>query len=73
MCYPEKMAPDAYEFFRTRFGMHNSVYTHKVVKAVEYMYVDAMLLADNFIKINRLRLYLSLLDLTKVAEAFDHP
>jgi len=51
MCYPEKMAPDAYEFFRTRFGMHNSVYTHKVVKAVEYMYVDAMLLADNFIKI----------------------
>ena len=51
MCYPDKMVAAALEFFQSRFKMHNTVYTHKVVKALEYMYVDAMLLADNFIKI----------------------
>ena len=46
MCYPQKMVNDALEFFQTRFKMHNTVYTHKVVKAIEYMYTDAILLAD---------------------------
>ena len=51
MCYPQKMVNGALEFFQTRFKMHNTVYTHKVVKAIEYMYTDAILLADPYINI----------------------
>ena len=30
LCWPEKDAVKAMEFFKTRFSMHSNVYTHKV-------------------------------------------
>ncbi len=51
ICYPEKLIVKAMEFFKTRFSMHSNVYTHKTVKAVEYMVCDALVAADPFIPI----------------------
>lgn len=34
---PALQIKEAVDFFQVRFNMHQSVYTHKVVKAVEYM------------------------------------
>ena len=46
ICWPEKCATAAVALFRTRFDLHNEVYTHKAVKQVEFMVVRALLLAD---------------------------
>ena len=40
------------DFFKTRFYMHSSVYTHKTVKAIEFMVVDALVQADNHMPIS---------------------
>jgi HD superfamily phosphohydrolase len=37
LAWPEKLVVKAMEFFKTRFSMHSNVYTHKTVKAVEYV------------------------------------
>jgi HD superfamily phosphohydrolase len=50
ICYPEKMVPDILNLFKVRFDMHQKVYTHKTVKAIEYMLTDALVLADPYIK-----------------------
>jgi hypothetical protein len=42
---------EAVELFRTRFKMHESVYTNKTVKKHEYMTTDALVEADEFITI----------------------
>lgn len=46
LVWPERALTDVFGAFRTRFDLHNKVYQHKVVKAIEYMLVDAMVLAD---------------------------
>jgi len=51
ICWPEKLAVKAMEFFKFRFSMHSQVYTHKTVKAVEFMVCDILTLADPHIKI----------------------
>lgn len=51
ICYPEKMVGEALQLFTLRYQLHQRVYTHKSVKKVEYMLVDAMELADPYIKI----------------------
>jgi HD superfamily phosphohydrolase len=51
-CYPEKMIEECVNLFSTRFRMHKLVYTHKVVKAIEYMLTDALKLADPYILID---------------------
>lgn len=51
VCYPEKLVDEAVSLFQARFQMHQRVYTHQVVKQVEFMITDALVLADPFIKI----------------------
>jgi HD superfamily phosphohydrolase len=51
VCYPEKMVGEALQLFSLRYTLHQQVYQHKTVKKVEYMLVDALLLADPYIKI----------------------
>ena len=51
ICWPEKLVVKGLEFFKTRFSMHSNVYTHKTVKAVEYMICDALVLADPWIPV----------------------
>jgi len=51
IAWPDKLIVKAMEFFKTRFSMHSKVYTHKTVKAVEYMVTDALIEADPYVKI----------------------
>jgi HD superfamily phosphohydrolase len=51
LSWPEKLVVKAMEFFKTRFSMHSNVYTHKTVKAVEYMVCDALLKADPHLRV----------------------
>jgi len=51
ICYPDKMAFNIYELFQTRYHLHKDVYNHPVAKAIEYMVVDALKLADPVLKI----------------------
>ena len=51
ICYPEKLVDEAVALFGARFQMHQRVYTHQVVKQVEFMISDALILADPYIDI----------------------
>lgn len=51
ICYPEKCVRPILNFFRTRFDLHQAVYTHRVVKALEFMLVDALELANKHIRV----------------------
>ena len=51
LAWPEKLVVKGMEFFKTRFSMHSKVYTHKTVKAVEFMVCDILKLADPYIKV----------------------
>ena len=37
ICFPEKMTREAVDVFAVRFRLHQTIYTHKSVKKVEYM------------------------------------
>lgn len=51
ICYPEKMVGEVLQLFALRYQLHQKVYTHKSIKKVEYMLVDALELADPHIVI----------------------
>ena len=42
ICFPDKLVNDVLAAYQTRFGLFSSVYTHKVVKAIELMIIDAI-------------------------------
>ncbi|KAJ2156836.1 hypothetical protein GGF46_004917 [Coemansia sp. RSA 552] len=46
LCYNNKEAFNLAEMFHTRYSLHKRVYSHRTSKAIEYMVVDAMLIAD---------------------------
>jgi HD superfamily phosphohydrolase len=46
ICFPEKALRTVFALFQTRFTLHEKVYTHKVVKAVELMVTDMMIAAE---------------------------
>ncbi|KAH9253983.1 hypothetical protein BASA81_008107 [Batrachochytrium salamandrivorans] len=46
ICFPVKLAEDVMAAYRTRFTLFRQVYSHKVVKSIEFMIVDSLLLAD---------------------------
>ena len=46
ICYKASEANNLYALFWTRAQLHNTVYTHKKGKAIEYMVVDALLAAE---------------------------
>jgi HD superfamily phosphohydrolase len=46
ICFKSSEIMNVYSLFHSRATMHQSVYTHKKAKAVEYMVVDALVEAD---------------------------
>eukprot|EP01041_Mallomonas_annulata_P005036 gene5036-10087_t len=51
ICFPEKLVSEAAAFFSTRFKLHHKLYTNAQVKQCEYMLVDIMEKANEFIRI----------------------
>jgi len=49
ICFQEKLYVDILDIFKTRCNMHDKLYQHKTVKAIEYMITDALELADPYI------------------------
>ena len=47
----DEAVPDIMGVFRARFDMHQTVYQHHVVKAIEYMLIAARVLADPYLLI----------------------
>lgn len=52
ICYKYTEYMNIHELFHARATMHRSVYTHKKAKAIEFMVVDALLEADQALKIS---------------------
>ncbi|KAJ1779606.1 hypothetical protein LPJ77_001234 [Coemansia sp. RSA 2523] len=53
ICYNQKEAFNLTEMFHTRYSMHKRVYSHRAAKAIEFMIVDAMLIADPVLHISQ--------------------
>jgi HD superfamily phosphohydrolase len=51
ICYPKKLATNVFDFFNTRFIMHQEVYTHKAHKGAEMLIRDILLKADPYFEI----------------------
>ncbi|KAJ7683564.1 hypothetical protein B0H17DRAFT_1205071 [Mycena rosella] len=51
ICYDIKDVNQLHEICYTRFKLHKMIYNHKTAKAIEYMIVDALILAEPFMKI----------------------
>ncbi|KAJ2724960.1 hypothetical protein GGI07_001622 [Coemansia sp. Benny D115] len=52
ICYNHKEAYNLTEMFHTRYSLHKRVYSHRAAKAIEFMIVDAMILANPVLKIS---------------------
>ncbi|MCO5598295.1 hypothetical protein L7F22_052387 [Adiantum nelumboides] len=52
ICYRAKENRNVYDLFQTRANLFRMVYTHAKVKALEYMLVDAFLLANDYLRIS---------------------
>ncbi|KVI05626.1 HD domain-containing protein [Cynara cardunculus var. scolymus] len=52
ICYRAKEYLTVHKLFYTRADLHRTVYTHAKVKAIELMFVDALLKADNYLHIS---------------------
>ena len=48
ICYPDKLRQVIMDMFHTRYTLHRNIYNHPVVKSVEYMIRDILILADNY-------------------------
>jgi len=55
ICYPDKMirSGELWQFFYTRFILHQKLYQHSGVKAIEYMICDILQLANDHIFISK--------------------
>ncbi|KAJ7636745.1 hypothetical protein FB45DRAFT_788822 [Roridomyces roridus] len=51
ICYTIKDVNQLHEMCYTRFKYHKMIYNHKTAKAIEYMIVDALILAEPYMKI----------------------
>ncbi|KAF6743503.1 hypothetical protein DFP72DRAFT_932737, partial [Ephemerocybe angulata] len=51
ICYKIKDANQIYRICQRRYELHKHVYNHKTARAIEYMIVDALLLAEPHMKI----------------------
>ncbi|TKW13011.1 hypothetical protein SEVIR_5G072000v4 [Setaria viridis] len=52
ICYPAKDYLSIHKLFSTRADLHRTVYTHRKVKAVELMLVDALIEANDYLGIS---------------------
>lgn len=49
ICYPHKEAQSIMDLFALRFKLHSKIYTHKVVKSVEFMLTDVLNLVNPYL------------------------
>lgn len=68
VCFPEKLACQVMRAFHTRFELHQSVYQHKSVRAIEYMICDVFLAANDHVTIKGTRIS----DIVSRMEAYQH-
>ncbi|CAI5710767.1 unnamed protein product [Hyaloperonospora brassicae] len=47
ICFPEKLAGQVMQAFRTRYELHQSVYQHRGVRAIDYMLCDLLIAAND--------------------------
>uniref|UniRef100_M4BQJ5 HD/PDEase domain-containing protein n=1 Tax=Hyaloperonospora arabidopsidis (strain Emoy2) TaxID=559515 RepID=M4BQJ5_HYAAE len=47
ICFPEKLAGQVMQAFRTRYELHQSVYQHRGVRAIDYMLCDLLVSAND--------------------------
>eukprot|EP00249_Psilotum_nudum_P019347 c27208_g1_i1 orf=837-1544(-) len=52
ICYRAKESRNVYQLFQTRADLFRTVYTHAKVKALEFMLADALVIANDFLKIS---------------------
>ncbi|ESK91486.1 hd phosphohydrolase domain-containing protein [Moniliophthora roreri MCA 2997] len=52
ICFDCKEVNNIYKIGENRFELHKMVYNHRAAKAIEYMIIDALLLADPIMKIS---------------------
>ncbi|KAJ2000492.1 hypothetical protein GGI04_003524 [Coemansia thaxteri] len=53
VCYNHKEAYNLTEMFHTRYSLHKRVYSHRAAKAIEFMIIDAMLVADPVLRFSK--------------------
>lgn len=53
LCYDHKEVINIAELFHTRWSLHRRIYTHKASQAIEYMIVDALVAADDYLGISK--------------------
>lgn len=68
ICFPEKLAGQVMQAFRARFELHQTVYQHKTVRSAEYMLCDALLAADDHLRVKGYRIS----DIVHRIEAYQH-
>ncbi|KAI9915076.1 hypothetical protein PsorP6_007701 [Peronosclerospora sorghi] len=51
VCFPEKLAGQIMQAFRTRYELHQSVYQHRGVRAIDYMLCDVLISANDHLMI----------------------
>ncbi|KAF1777046.1 HD domain [Phytophthora cactorum] len=56
VCFPEKLAGQIMQAFRTRYELHQSVYQHRGVRAIDYMLCDLMISANDHLTIKGKRI-----------------
>ncbi|KAG1719515.1 hypothetical protein EDB19DRAFT_2030262 [Suillus lakei] len=50
ICYDIKDANTVYELFSTCFSLHKNIYNHKTTRAIEYMVMDVLLIAQKHMR-----------------------
>ena len=51
ICFPEKIYHSIYQIFITRWRLHTEIYTHPVVRCIEWMIVDCLKIANKDLNI----------------------
>jgi len=66
ICFPYKIRFSIYNIYYTRYCLHKQIYTHPVCIAIEYMILDVLLNAKDFLNVenqlNNIEFYLGLTD-----------
>ena len=52
ICYPKQTIYDAFRLYQSRYDMHKSVYTHKMVLSSQFMIAELMTILDPILKIS---------------------
>ena len=67
ICFRSKCSFDISDLYYTRYKLHKQIYTHSVVRAIEYMVLDIIKILDK-----RLNLVEMILDVKKISELTDN-